>query len=51
MRWKREGIKESKQLMLKVRDEGNEVTKVFWFWLWRLGLATLGFLKGDKMNG
>ena len=39
------------QLMLKVRDEGNEVARVFWFWLWRLGLITLGFLEGDRVSG
>ena len=44
---KRKGTKVSEHLMLKVRDEGSEVVRVFWFWLWRLGLATLGFLEGE----
>ena len=41
----------SEQLMLEVRDEGSEVARVFWFWLWCLGLIILGFLEGDRMSG
>ena len=41
MWWKKEGTKESEHLMLKVRDESNEMIRVFWFW-------HLGFFRKGK---